>query len=126
MPKRIQMSRQKPWRADNPDAVIVSRPSKYGNPFKVGVATEVAWFERFSGDHAVWAVASITPKDNAEAVDFFRDWMNGVVDIPGRDRPDLTELAGRDLLCWCKLTDPCHADVELELANPDTKENDHV
>lgn len=27
------------------------------------------------------------------------------------------ELAGRDLSCWCKLTDPCHADVHLEVAN---------
>jgi Domain of unknown function (DUF4326) len=36
MPKRIQMSRQRPWRADNPGAVIVARPSKWGNPFRFG------------------------------------------------------------------------------------------
>lgn len=28
-----------------------------------------------------------------------------------------TELAGRDLACWCKPGDPCHADVLLEVAN---------
>ena len=33
MPKRVQMTRNKPWRADNPDAVIVDRRSKWGNPF---------------------------------------------------------------------------------------------
>lgn len=27
------------------------------------------------------------------------------------------ELAGRDLVCWCPLDEPCHADVLLELAN---------
>ena len=27
------------------------------------------------------------------------------------------ELAGRDLMCWCPLDQPCHADVLLELAN---------
>jgi Domain of unknown function (DUF4326) len=27
------------------------------------------------------------------------------------------ELAGRDLACWCPLTEPCHADVLLEIAN---------
>ena len=27
------------------------------------------------------------------------------------------ELAGRDLACWCKLTEPCHADVLLAIAN---------
>ena len=29
------------------------------------------------------------------------------------------ELAGRDLMCWCPLDQPCHADVLLELANGD-------
>lgn len=27
------------------------------------------------------------------------------------------ELAGKDLACWCPLSQPCHADVLLELAN---------
>jgi hypothetical protein len=27
------------------------------------------------------------------------------------------ELAGRDLMCWCPLSQPCHADVLLEIAN---------
>jgi hypothetical protein len=30
---------------------------------------------------------------------------------------DPHELAGKDLVCTCKLTDPCHADVLLALAN---------
>lgn len=33
MPKRVQMSRQKPWRAENPDAIVVDRRSPFGNPF---------------------------------------------------------------------------------------------
>ena len=27
------------------------------------------------------------------------------------------ELAGKDLVCWCPLNRPCHADVLLEIAN---------
>lgn len=27
------------------------------------------------------------------------------------------ELAGRDLACWCRLDQPCHADVLLAIAN---------
>lgn len=27
------------------------------------------------------------------------------------------ELSGHDLMCWCPLDQPCHADVLLELAN---------
>ena len=30
-----------------------------------------------------------------------------------------TELAGRDLACWCPLDQPCHADVLLSVANPE-------
>jgi len=26
-------------------------------------------------------------------------------------------LRGKDLACWCKLDQPCHADVLLEIAN---------
>lgn len=33
-PQRVQMTRQRPWRAEHPDAVIVARPSKWGNPFR--------------------------------------------------------------------------------------------
>jgi hypothetical protein len=29
------------------------------------------------------------------------------------------ELRGKDLACWCRLGEPCHADVLLELANQD-------
>jgi hypothetical protein len=29
------------------------------------------------------------------------------------------QLRGKNLACWCKLGDPCHADVLLELANED-------
>ena len=30
---------------------------------------------------------------------------------------DLEELRGKDLVCWCTLTDPCHVDVLLKIAN---------
>lgn len=33
------------------------------------------------------------------------------------DRPDPRELRGMDLACWCKLDQPCHADVLIALAN---------
>jgi Domain of unknown function (DUF4326) len=31
-------------------------------------------------------------------------------------------LGGRDLVCWCPLDQPCHADILLTLANPDRKD----
>lgn len=95
MPRRIQMSRQRPWRAEHPDAVIVARPSRYGNPFRV------------------------TKERSAQrAVELFR--MSLELDLARS--PHLLAylqdaLRGRDLACWCPLDQPCHADVLLDLAN---------
>lgn len=109
MPKRIQMSRQHPWRAENPDAVRVDRNTKYGNPFKVvllargdGYAIEIPdgrqfghfWSKREATEHAVKRFRTET--------------------APGLD---LTPLRGHDIACWCGLDQPCHGDVILELSN---------
>lgn len=32
-------------------------------------------------------------------------------------RLDVSELRGKDLACWCRLDQECHADVLLRLAN---------
>lgn len=113
-PKRIQMSRQRPWRAENPDAVIVARPSKWGNPFAVG--------KTYAGFSHV-AIGE-TIRDRAHAVDYYRRWLKFTMTGINREREAAVELRGRDLACWCPLVDeagnrmPCHADVLLELANP--------
>jgi hypothetical protein len=35
---------------------------------------------------------------------------------------NVSELRGKNLACWCRLEDECHADVLLELANPGSTE----
>ena len=105
--QRIQLSRRKGWR--KPDgAVSVARPHQYGNPFRIGVRIPVFWDT---------GTGNIEAETRAEAVAYFRDWMNGVVDIPDTARPDVASLMGHNLACWCPLDEPCHADVLLELAN---------
>ncbi len=101
-PKRIQMSRQRPWRAENPDAVIVSRPSKWGNPFKVG--------EKLSVTSMGVPIGTTMVADASIAVFLFRRYVEHY-------ELDLEPLRGKDLACWCRLDQPCHADVLLELAN---------
>ena len=96
MTKRIQMTRSKPWRKENPDAVIVARPTKWGNPFAY--------------------------KDRQFATQTYRQWMTGDGTFARTiDPPTIVsicaELRGKDLACWCPLDGPCHADVLLELAN---------
>jgi hypothetical protein len=75
-------------------AIYVGRPTKYGNPFKIG------------DPHPVFE----TPMD-AEDVCQICEW--GLSNV----KPDLSELRGKDLSCWCPLDQPCHADVLLKLAN---------
>ena len=119
-PKRIQMSRQRPWRHEHPDAVIVARPSKWGNPWRVHRRGDV-WSVVEPDGRAVPASASPTAKEAARlAVEWFSEASaNGWEGVPFRGEIR-AELAGKDLACWCPLDSPCHADVLLELANPTT------
>lgn len=122
MPKRIQMSRQHPWRAEHPDAVIVARPSKWGNPYRI---------ERDGTFMGEWLYKVVAPDRepifaggelfqevaHRRAVERFQNAVNlGWYGLP-TPHEIRAELAGRDLACWCPLNQPCHTDVLLELAN---------
>lgn len=103
------MTRQRPWRHEHPDAVIVARPSKWGNPFVIGLSYGA------SGPHGEWH-RSVTITDRETAVaEYRRAIERGHPAIPS----DLTPLRGHDLACWCPLDQPCHADVLLDIANGD-------
>lgn len=128
VPKRVQMSRQHPWRADNPDAVIVARPSKWGNPYRLVRDDDGNWDVVEDGIVHDWD----SNKDDARAlaVEIFEMAVTGADDVEPPNYPIAQiryELAGKDLACWCPLVDsdgqrvPCHADVLLELANPGWK-----
>jgi hypothetical protein len=115
------MSRQRPWRADNPDAVIVSRPSKWGNPYRITrdrlIDGTMAYIVR--GSHVLGVSADIS-EARGWAVEAF-ELQTGPFGAHEYDAETLAllraELGGRDLACWCPLDQPCHADVLLELAN---------
>jgi len=116
MPKRIQMSRKKGWRKPE-GAVYVGRPTKWGNPFLVSNAVATGKY-RAGCTVAGHLIGVPTVED---AVECYRLYLN--------DKPELVtnareELAGKDLGCWCKMGDPCHADVLLEIANAPDMERD--
>lgn len=92
MAVRIQLRRTKGWRKP-PGAVVVSRPSRWGNPFKV------------------------TDERYADAVSAFEAWLHGTPSGRRLRRAAREELRGRDLACWCPPHEPCHADVLLAVAN---------
>jgi uncharacterized protein DUF4326 len=116
MPQRIQLRRTKGWRKPE-GAIVVSRPSKWGNPFQV-CRTRGKWEVEIIDDlkHRHVYGSFITKLDaTQQAVDLYR-WHveHGLYDP---DRYDLTELTGKDLCCWCPLTSVCHADVLLAVSN---------
>lgn len=94
-PKRIQRRRTAGWRV--PDgAVYVGRPSAWANPHVLAPNS--------TDDDRRRVVAQFAEEaEERHAAD--PDW--------------LAPLRGRDLMCWCPLSAPCHADVLLRLANPD-------
>ncbi|GAA2048442.1 hypothetical protein GCM10009800_40770 [Nocardiopsis rhodophaea] len=107
MPQRIQMTRRRTWRADHPDAVVVSRPTKWGNPFRIedcgSREASVHQFRRHLQER--------------------RNPPPGWVDSVGypSDEEIRAELAGHDLACWCPLPqkgepDLCHAAILLRVA----------
>lgn len=111
-PKRIQLRRTKGWRLP-PDTIVVSRPSKWGNPFKTHgdgypVAPEicVALFRQIGEREGEWFPVPLP-------------WPKGKIPACGMTTMEdvRRELRGKDLACWCDLSAPCHADVLLEWAN---------
>ena len=79
------------------DAVYVGRPTKWGNPYKIDV-----------------------DGDREEVIELYRHYLH-------IQHPDLREIEGKDLVCWCHTWDGrgenpryCHADILLELANEET------
>lgn len=91
MPRRLRLSRKKGARLPA-GAIVVARPSKWGNPYKIGKLTRAG------------AIAA-----------YRRDLLAGKLEVNVADAR--RELAGRDLACWCRLDEVCHADVLLSIAN---------
>ena len=114
-PQRIQLKRVKGWRKPE-GAIVVARPSKWGNPYRVQTGCQSPL--RMSR----MLVVAVFERDLRAAID---DPWGRAHTIQFRTIAEsIHELRGRDLACWCPLDHPCHADVLLRLANP--VDNDHA
>lgn len=95
IPLGLEKTDSQPWIAnvknDEPFDVFIGRPSKWGNPYVVGV-------------HGV----------RGQCVELYREYLlNGA----GRHLlDDLHQLKGKKLGCFCKPR-KCHGDILAELAN---------
>lgn len=98
-PTRIQLHRTKGCRKPG-GAIVVARPSYFGNPWKVG-------------DQAPFEYGGGTIDTLERLVDVYRQYA----ETTSIARDARAYLVGHDLACWCPPDQPCHADVLLELAN---------
>lgn len=109
-PRRIQLSRKKGAKLPA-NTVVVARPSKWGNPFKVS---------DIQSNHPGWTHAVC----QNEAVRMYEGSicntggnMAGLLTASVKLVEIIAALRGKHLACWCKPGEPCHADVLLRLAN---------
>ena len=88
-PRRVRLRRTAGWRLP-PNTKVVSRPSPYGNQYKVA-------------EHG-----------QQGAVDRYIEHLGRHPELVRQARD---ELRGWNLACWCREDAPCHADVLLRVAN---------
>jgi len=100
-PKRIQRKRTKGWKMP-PNTVYVGRPSVFGNPFEVE--------KRLTAEQAVKKFEAMMNGDFDGCSKRLREHKENIM-------ANLHKLRGKNLACWCKESEPCHADVLLKIAN---------
>ena len=104
MPERIQLRRAKGWKMPD-NTAKVDRSTLFGNPFIVG-------------KHGT----------AAECVDLFEKLMGGLICLSTGNCEEqqrcyhavgasISAMRGKNLACWCRVGQPCHADVLLEVFN---------
>ena len=96
----------------------VGRPTKWGNPFKL---TDDGWILCKSKNRTIfdpwiyWSVAGGFVLD--DIIELYEMWISGKLIhydyLP--TPPDVEELKGKDLSCFCNLSQPCHVDVLIKL-----------
>lgn len=97
-PKRIQRRRTKGWRLPD-NAVSITRPGKFGNPYKTAYE-----FRQVLGMIRDGQFAGV-------------DFENPTIARMKRIADSVEELRSKNLACFCPEGQPCHGDVLIELAN---------
>ena len=124
-PERIQRKRTAGWQMPE-NTVYVGRPSRWGNRFLIGM-----WVDQKTLETALYQEKPhyIEITTYQQAVNLFaQDLMpyshrgpNSSLEKFYISEANLTEiqndLRGKNLACWCRHGQPCHADWLLEIAN---------
>lgn len=113
-PVRIQRSRQvKQVSPNGLPIVYVGRGSRLGNPFRIVKHLNVWMIKTYSYSHIKILVNFLGFYDTKEeatrdAILCYELWLNTI---------DIVDLKSKNLSCWCKLDEACHADLLLKKFN---------
>lgn len=121
-PVRIQLSRKKGFNLQSLSltinglpAINVARPTKWGNPFRSSTYSQQQAVDlyRTSCMGAMPIAFAVGLLRNVSIIDLANAQVDRLAALP------FSDLRNRNLACWCRAGEPCHADVLLELANVD-------
>jgi hypothetical protein len=115
--KRIQRKRTKGWKTPK-NTVYVGRPTKFGNPFKLTSDGWILYYKtrKIIGDPwCYWSECGGFTID--DIVELYEQWITGRLPKWLPEIPDISELRGKNLSCFCSLNKVCHVDVLLRLSN---------
>ncbi len=102
-----------------PNTVYVGRPSRWGNPFPVGMVGREVAIDMYRD--LLIGCFSPTPLKHLSDGDFADVYARKSI-FQKRNGAHAkwavqTFLRGKNLACWCRPEEACHADVLLEWAN---------
>jgi hypothetical protein len=109
MPERIQLRRIRGWRLP-PNTARVDRSTRWGNPCRVGMFKDYTAADAVR-DFELWIARDLS----------VRSFENAFGEPPSIEEI-VAHLHGKNLACWCKPGEPCHADVLLRIANTELDE----
>lgn len=84
-------------------AVYVGRPTRWGNPYKIGDPNPTLG-EKYH-----------QPMTREDVIGLYRNMCTG--SAAQWQLAIIENLRGKDLACWCPPNEECHADILLEVAN---------
>lgn len=122
LPQRIQRKRTKGWKMPD-NTICVTRGSRWGNPFEAEYFGLALCLELFKNSlMGVWNPSTMKGNDDAAVDRAYKAHHEFHKKINGHplDRAK-SELRGKNLACWCKLGEPCHADILLKAVNRDCR-----
>ena len=115
--KRIQRKRTKGWRMPE-NSKYIGRPTKWGNPFKLSPDGWILYYKTGKLIGTPWCYWSVSGGfETKDVVELYEMWIKGNLqkDHPYLPTPpSIEELKGKDLACFCSLSEPCHVDIILE------------